>query len=333
MSKFSPTLPKVSIVIPTYNSEEYIDACLRSISKQDYPKNKLEVLVVDGGSTDNTREIAMRYRVKIIHNPKRLAEPAKTLGFKHSTGDLFMYFDSDAEFVSKNWLKLLVTPLVKDPSISGSFTRFTPKKTQTAFGRYVSYNKLQLWSMLSYLLPSIESVTIKRNKNYDVIKIDPKRCPPIGICLYRKTLLDRIIKNPDTFNFVDIAIPIQLAEIGCDRLAYIEGAGMYHRRTNLNHELKRQKRDVTVTYLPVVGQRKFDYIDFSNMSDVLKVMVWVVYVNLLIPSILVGIYKSLKYKDIACMYELPTNLFLTNYIIYLFLSNKKGRELLLSFLK
>src|SRR3989344_8726217 len=95
-------LPKISIVIPTYNSSQYLESCLDSIYSQDYPLDKLEVWVVNSvATTDNTIEIAKKYPVKILSNPKKLAEPAKTLGFKHSTGDLFMYMDSDAELVSR----------------------------------------------------------------------------------------------------------------------------------------------------------------------------------------------------------------------------------------
>lgn len=325
--------PKISIIIPTYNSEDYIKACLDSIYKQNYPKSKLEVLVVDGGSTDKTREIAKKYPVKLLNNPKKLAEPAKTLGFKKATGDYFFYLDSDAELVSKNWFKNILKPFLEDEEIAGSFTRYLPRKTQSAFNRYVSYNPLQLWSMLSFLLPSISSITISKKKDYDVVKINPDKSPPVGICLYRKKYLDKVIKNPDTFNYVDIAIPLQLAELGHDKFAYVKQAGLYHRRTNLKHELKRQKRDVTVTYLPVIGERKFNYIDFNNPFDLFKVIFWVIYVNIIIPSLLVGIYKTIKYKDWAGMYELPTNFLLTNYIIYLFLSDQNGKKLLLKILR
>ena len=337
--------PKVSIVIPTrgirgdkfLDSEFYIKKCLDSVFKQDYPKEKIEVLIVDGESTDRTLEIARKYPVRIFNNPQKLAEPAKTLGFKHATGDLFFYLDSDAELVSKQWLKKLTQPFMDDSDIAGSFTRYYPNKRQTAFNRYVSFDPLQLWPMLSFLLPSIEGVIVKKGKTFDSVKINPKRTIPVGMCLYRKRYLNKVITNPDTFNYVDIAIPLQLAELGFDKFAYVVDAGMYHRRSNLWREVKRQKRDVTVTYLPVFGQRKFNYIDFNKKGDLLKIVLWVLWANLLIPGLVVGLYKTIKYRDWAGMYELPTNFILTNYVIYLFVSDRKGKELLkktiFSFLK
>lgn len=321
--------PKVSIVIPTYNSKDFIKPCLDSIFKQDYPKNKIEVLVVDSvATTDNTREIASKYPVKIIPNPRKLAEPAKTLGYKHSTGEYFFYLDSDAEFVSKSLISDIIRPLVNNPELAGGFTRFLPGRHQTAYNRYLSYNQLQLWSMLAYLLPKIKDITIEKKKDYDVVKIDPKLCPPIGLCFYRKKFLDKVITKPDEFDYVDIAIPLQLAEIGHNKFVFVEKSGIYHRADSIVRQMFRLKRDVTVTYLPVIGKRKFNYIDFKSPRDILRVVAWVIWVNLLIPSLVVGIYKTIRYRDLAGMYELPSNLILTNYVVYLFLTDQNGRKLI-----
>lgn len=325
------SFPKVTIVIPTYNRECYMKACLDSIFKQNYPKNKIEVLIVDSvTTTDNTRKIARNYPVKIIDNPKILAEHAKTLGIKHATGEFFFYLDSDAELVSNTWLTDMINPLVKDPSLAGSFTRFMVKPTQTAFNRFVSFNPLQLWPMLAFLLPTIEQVTIEKSENYNIVKIDPHYTIPIGMGIFRKKWLDKIVKDPDKFIYVDIAIPIQLAELGHDKFAYVPTAGFYHESKSLWHQAKRLRRDVVVTYLPVVGERKFHYVNFSNPWDLLKIVGWIAYVNLLIPSLIVGIYKTIKYRDWAGMYELPTNFILTNYVIWLFLTQKNGWALLKS---
>lgn len=322
--------PKVSIVIPTHFGEPFIGACLDSIYKQNYPKDKIEVIMpISKVTTDNSEKIARKYPVKIYINERILAEPGKTLGYKHCTGDLYLYLDVDAELVSINWLKNLTRPFIEDETIVGATTRYMPDPNQNAFNRFMSRSPLQLPPMLEFLLPSFSDVTIEKKDNYNVIKVDPKRCPPMGMCVFRKKILNKVISDPDNFNYVDIAIPIQLAELGYDRMAYVEkDAGFYHRRNSLWRELRRTRRDVAVTYLPVVGERKFHYVNFKNPIDLLKIAYWITYVNLIIPSLLVGIYKTIKYRDWAGMYELPLNFLLTNYVIYLFLTEKNGRELL-----
>ena len=88
-----------SIIMPSYNSSEVIRYALDSIRYQNYDLNKIECLVVDGGSTDNTCEIANEYSfVKILNNPQRLPEYAKLLGFQKAKGKYVIKLDSDEAF-------------------------------------------------------------------------------------------------------------------------------------------------------------------------------------------------------------------------------------------
>lgn len=88
--------PKVSIIIPTFNSGKFLDKCLYSIKTQKYD-GEIEIIVVDDGSTDNTIQIAKKYGCKIIKNPKRGRAEAKNEGIRHSSGDYLFFVDSDME--------------------------------------------------------------------------------------------------------------------------------------------------------------------------------------------------------------------------------------------
>jgi len=120
--------PCISIAIPTYNEEKSIDRCLKSIFMQDYPKELLEVFVVDGYSTDNTVKIAKKYPAKLIYNKARDAEAGKMIALKKAQGELFIYLDADIELRGGGWLRKMVRPLQEDPEIIGSFTRVVQKK-------------------------------------------------------------------------------------------------------------------------------------------------------------------------------------------------------------
>ena len=101
---------KISIIIPCRNEEKYIAKCLDSIISQDYPKENLEVLVVDGMSEDNTREIVKKYAekslfIKLLDNPKKFTNFAFNIGVKAAKGEIVMIMGAHAgyekDYVSK----------------------------------------------------------------------------------------------------------------------------------------------------------------------------------------------------------------------------------------
>ncbi|AUX40636.1 glycosyl transferase family 2 [Sorangium cellulosum] len=95
--------PRCSIIVPCYNEERYIEATLRGALGQRYPEDLLEILVVDGGSTDRTREIVARVaaehpRVTLLHNPARIQAAAMNLGIRRSRGEVIVRMDAHADY-------------------------------------------------------------------------------------------------------------------------------------------------------------------------------------------------------------------------------------------
>lgn len=106
----------VSIIIPCYNEEKYIGKCLQSLVGNDYPKENLEILVYDGGSTDNTREIIREYEktypyIRLIDNPFKIQVKALNMGIKQAKGDIIIRCDAHAEYPS-NYIRTLVYYLI-----------------------------------------------------------------------------------------------------------------------------------------------------------------------------------------------------------------------------
>jgi GT2 family glycosyltransferase len=100
----------VSAVIPTLNSEKYLDECLASLRSQDY-NGDVEIVLVDGGSTDRTLEIARKHSVdQVLDNPFRTGEAGKAVGFRAARGELILTLDSDNVVVGSDWLARMVAP-------------------------------------------------------------------------------------------------------------------------------------------------------------------------------------------------------------------------------
>lgn len=106
---------RVSIIVPVKNCETTIEDLLSSIANLDYPRDLVEVILVDGGSSDRTIEIASRYPVEIIEEPGLGPGYGRMVGVKHSRGDILAFTDGDC-IVPSGWLKAISKDL-DDPSI------------------------------------------------------------------------------------------------------------------------------------------------------------------------------------------------------------------------
>ena len=113
------TFPNISIVIPTLNSGKALKSCLKSIKLQKY-LGTLEILIIDGGSTDDTLDIAKKYECKILNNPLKTAEAGKSVGVKNAKFNNIALIDSDNILPSNNWLSKMIAPLTQDMSLIGS---------------------------------------------------------------------------------------------------------------------------------------------------------------------------------------------------------------------
>lgn len=101
-------LPPVSVIIPAYNEEKRIANAIEAVLKQTYPKDKMEIIVVDDGSMDKTCEIVSRYPVKLIrHHKNKGPSAARNTGAKNAGGEILAFTDADDK-ADKSWLTNIV---------------------------------------------------------------------------------------------------------------------------------------------------------------------------------------------------------------------------------
>lgn len=125
-------MKKVSLIIPVYNEEKAIKACLESLFKQSY-KN-IEIILIDDGSTDNTRQVITNYpstslraskskitNLKLLHQQHKGPGVARNLGASKSTGEILVFVDADMTF-DKDFIKDLVQPIINGKTI-GTFSK------------------------------------------------------------------------------------------------------------------------------------------------------------------------------------------------------------------
>ena len=137
--------PKVSVIVPICNEASFIERCLKAILANDYEADQVEVLVLDGLSTDGTEflvaGIAERdHRVRLIQNPERMVSYAMNRGIREAVGDIIIRVDGHA-IVPPNFIRLSVTTLQEHPEAwcaGGPVVTVSQSKVGTAIAEAMS---------------------------------------------------------------------------------------------------------------------------------------------------------------------------------------------------
>ncbi len=111
------TKVEISVIIATFNSEKTLPLVLQSLKKQSFQHNKIEILLLDGGSQDATKKIGEKFNCQIILNPRTEPVYAKFLGFQKAKGKYALYLDHDEVLENKDSLDLKVSIMQNDNSI------------------------------------------------------------------------------------------------------------------------------------------------------------------------------------------------------------------------
>ena len=109
--------PKISIIVPVYNAENYLDECIHSILRQTY--SNIELVLVNDGSHDNSHEICERYsqkeNVKYLLKENGGASSARNAGLDKASGEYIMFVDAD-EMLVLNAVEYMVKEMIKNNS-------------------------------------------------------------------------------------------------------------------------------------------------------------------------------------------------------------------------
>jgi glycosyltransferase involved in cell wall biosynthesis len=265
------SLPRVSAVIPTLNAEKYLDECLGALRAQDYPQDRIEIIVADAGSTDQTLEIAERHEVdRVLPNPLRTGEAGKAVGVRAATGDLVLLLDSDNVIPTTDWLRRMVAPFGEDTAvISAEPMRWEYDRGDHYINRYQaltgSAEPLSLFvgnynrdSLLSGRWTGFPHRAEERD-GWQRVEIDPENVPTIGANGYvvRRTAYEVVPFGDYLF---DIDHAYELVQRGHRTVARVD-VGIYHYFCDgIDRFYRKQRRRVDdFHYFSAQGQRTYPW--------------------------------------------------------------------------
>ncbi len=144
---------KLSIIIPVYNERNTIQEVLRRVRRVDLGDMDKEIIVVDDGSTDGTRDILSMEgdsTTRIVHHPENRGKGAAlSTGIKLATGDLIIFQDADLEYDPEDYPRMLA-PVLKGKAEVVYGSRFTGERRNMLFWHYLGNRFLSFVTNLLY---------------------------------------------------------------------------------------------------------------------------------------------------------------------------------------
>lgn len=286
--------PFVSIIIPCRNEERFIGCCLDSILANNYPKDRLEVLVVDGMSGDSTRKIVESYTsrfssIKLIENPKRIIPAAMNLGILNATAPVIMKMDAhttyDSDYIG-NCMKYLSEYGV---DVVGGILITVPQK-DSLVGRAIAFSLSHSFGL--------------GNSHFRIGSRTPRYVDAVAFGCYRKDLFQRIgLYNENLVRSSDADLNGRLRRAGSRILLIPSAVAYYYAVSSLGRFWKRNFSDgFWVTYPLKFGRWIFSWRHLVPLAFVC---------SLIGTAALVSLYSALLWLLLAILgsYFLASGLF------------------------
>lgn len=175
----------ISVIMPTYNSGKTIGRSLLSIRNQTFPQTNIEILVIDGGSTDETHSVAKKFNCVILDNKKRLPEFAKHIGITNAKGDYCVFLDSDEVLTNKQSFQMKYDIVEKNKDVKNIL--IGGLKTPSNFP-FISEYASSIGDPFSYFMYGIDAVdyikslekkyaSITKKDTYCIYNVDTETLP------------------------------------------------------------------------------------------------------------------------------------------------------------
>lgn len=302
-------LPTISVIIPTLNAESQIDRCLRSIRNQIYP-SEIQIIVSDGGSTDQTLKWARMHRAMIVLNPDHIAEHGKNIALAHATGDLVVFMDADNEISDLCYFAFAAHILQISPATWGVESYYPANKKMSSFNSYLT-ELLHISDPVSWYV-SKTPYRISKSQNLNNLKdyefyhhAYESQAWPLGAngFMYRRADLNKVMSGQP---FEDTKVAMRVCDLwkphrfltNCiyefPNWARVRGMGVHHYYANSLSQFLCKRRRQTFHFF---SQPKSAGISWSEWNPTMSPIIACIVCATLIFPLWHGIRNAIKSRD------------------------------------
>lgn len=295
----SSILPSVSIVTNLYNPDLAIfTKSLQAIQSQDYPKDLIEHIVMDGGTTNGADKIAKKYNCAIVKRKdlQNKSQERMSLGIKMATKEIVLILEADNIIIGEKWLRQMVQPFIDDRDIASTYSMYNGyEKDMPALTKYLAL--IGVNDVLLYFLDKSEKMpldmhgynkghVVLEKPGYFVTKFDIRHFPTTGDngFMVRKKLIDKVNSDPKEFIHVDAFYEMVLH--GHTKFAAVKNSIIHYSGGNILAQYKNRVLMKQNFYDAKRGKRKYLTFNPYSLHDVISLFLFIVFsITLVVPVI------------------------------------------------
>ncbi len=322
--------PLISVAIATYNSERTLALSLESLRNQNYPADRIEILVLDGGSSDQTLEIAKKFGCTILDNPRIQQDYAKHMALLHAKGKYLIYLDSDEVIGNPDSFKKRVHAFQTSEAHAVLFSGYEKPKGSSSINDYLNimsdpfnYFMYQHNAEDGYLHKSLKRRygIVQEDEIYALFHFPVKvPFPLIDMCAGATIDLDYLKKSGSDLENEMLVPRLFLETTKSNRLVAVlkEDPIIHHSLDSLAKFIEKIKWRIVanIHYQHIPGTGYANREDFQPKGFTIKKYLFLPYAFSLILPLWTSVVKSVAHKKPVLLLHLPLTLFTAGYILF-----------------
>lgn len=304
-------LPTLSIITVGLNCESILKQCYSRLVTQEYPKDKIEILLIDGGSKDGTIKVAESFGARVIAGGyKNNQEARRFVGYQQSKNEILVYLDADNLLPNNLWLMRMVQPFMELPEIVGTQTlRYGYERDQSVMNRYFALfgmnDPVAFYLNKADRLPwynnnwNLLGEVIRENENYLEIKFKADNLPTIGCngFLIRRSVFDKLNYKPEDFFHTDVHV--DFINMGYDKYAVVKTNVIHATGDTFLKSIRKRLSYMNVHHREMESRRKYKVFDSNNIKDILNLLKFVIFTITFIVPFSQSLFGFIKKRDLA----------------------------------
>lgn len=308
-------LPTITILTGTLNSNiPVFKKVLDSLRVQDYPKNLIEHIVLDGGSINETIPLAKKYGCRVIirsdlQSEKEHGQSRGVIGIKMAKGDLVLILESDNILTSNDWLLQMVKPFRQNKRIFCTYSVYNSyEKDMSATTRYTALFGSPDPTL--YYLDKTEKIRmdqeyynkgqiLRENDDYYIVKFTKDNLPTLGDnghMFLRKAML-KVIKDPN--NYIHVDAFSKLLDMGYDTFGIVKNSIIHVQNPNLIDLVKRRVEIKKIFYDQKRVKRKYLVFNPNSVKDRINLIKYIIFSLTILEPLSESIKGYIKIRDKA----------------------------------